>query len=424
MLKRMIIGLVVLAVALGSLGLMTAGAQDDTTAKAYLGVRIADSDDGVTVTAVEPGSPADEAGLRIGDVIEAVDDTAIESAEQLVEVIGGYAPGDTITLTISWRGDSREVTVTLAERPAAQPSPVPGLRDRARDRLHQNMPAVRGMLNLLGLELQISDEGIVVENIAEDSPLADSGLQEGDVITAINGEVVTDLGPWEIMKALRGTAEDQTLTLTVQRDGEEVTVEIDLSTLDLGPMPFGMGELDLGTLPGMVGRAYLGVSYQTINAALAESEDLPVDQGALVRDVAEDSPAATAELQVGDIITAINGEAVDEAHTLAERLYAYDPGDTVTLDVLRAGETLSIEVELGSRAGLRLGNLGSMMGNGRMGRDMMEWFFKNHPHLGEMFQMAPDGSMRFRFGPDWPDMFAPDAPAPETTTEPATGSAA
>jgi S1-C subfamily serine protease len=67
----------------------------------------------------------------------------------------------------------------------------------------------------------------------------------------------------------------------------------------------------------------------------------------LITEVVEGSPAAEAGLQVGDIVTAVDGDRVDFEHTLRDRLFAYEPGDTVTLDVLRDGETLQIQVTLG-----------------------------------------------------------------------------
>ncbi|GAB4337769.1 MAG: hypothetical protein Kow00117_19630 [Phototrophicales bacterium] len=71
-----------------------------------------------------------------------------------------------------------------------------------------------------------------------------------------------------------------------------------------------------------------------------------MDEGALITDVLPDSPAEAAGLMVGDIIQAVDGDVVDAERTLSDRLYAYEEGDTVTLDVLRDAETLQIEVTL------------------------------------------------------------------------------
>jgi membrane-associated protease RseP (regulator of RpoE activity) len=71
-----------------------------------------------------------------------------------------------------------------------------------------------------------------------------------------------------------------------------------------------------------------------------------VDEGARITEIVPDSPAAKAGLQVDDVVTAVNDEAVDEEHTLRDRMFAYEPGDTVTLAVTRSSETLSIDITL------------------------------------------------------------------------------
>jgi S1-C subfamily serine protease len=84
-----------------------------------------------------------------------------------------------------------------------------------------------------------------------------------------------------------------------------------------------------------------------IDAQVAESEGLDVTDGALVTEVVAGSPAESSGLLVGDIITAVSGDVVDFERTLSDRLYAYEAGDTVTLDILRDGETIQIDVTLG-----------------------------------------------------------------------------
>ena len=61
------------------------------------------------------------------------------------------------------------------------------------------------------------------------------------------------------------------------------------------------------------------------------------------------SPAEKAGLQVGDIITSVDGHRVDAGAGLDDVLSLYKPGDTLMLEVLRGGQTLSIQVTLGTR---------------------------------------------------------------------------
>jgi putative serine protease PepD len=90
---------------------------DGSVAHAYLGVSLPD-DGAAEVQEVVGGTPADDGGLRTGDVVTAVDGDAIESGDELREAIDAKRPGDKITLTITRGGDERTVEVTLGERPA------------------------------------------------------------------------------------------------------------------------------------------------------------------------------------------------------------------------------------------------------------------------------------------------------------------
>ncbi|HSK93728.1 MAG TPA: trypsin-like peptidase domain-containing protein [Candidatus Angelobacter sp.] len=100
-------------------------------------------------------------------------------------------------------------------------------------------------------------------------------------------------------------------------------------------------------------RPYIGVWYTPINPALAESEDLPVDYGAYIatssgqEPVLGGSPAEAAGLQAGDVIVAVNGEQLTAEADLQMSLLPYEPGDTITLRVLRGNSVREIELTLG-----------------------------------------------------------------------------
>jgi putative serine protease PepD len=85
---------------------------------AYLGVGIANGQDGVRLTQVRQGTPAAKAGLQSGDLVTAVGGRRVRSADQLGQAIDAKNPGDKVTLTYTRNGQSHTVTVTLAERPA------------------------------------------------------------------------------------------------------------------------------------------------------------------------------------------------------------------------------------------------------------------------------------------------------------------
>ena len=96
--------------------------------------------------------------------------------------------------------------------------------------------------------------------------------------------------------------------------------------------------------------AQLGVSLTTVNSQIAKRYDLAVDEGAYITAVHEGTGAAAAGLQEGDIVTAFDGQAVASASDLMLDVRTKNPGDVVKLTVNRAGETVEVEVTLGSDA--------------------------------------------------------------------------
>jgi serine protease Do len=105
-------------------------------------------------------------------------------------------------------------------------------------------------------------------------------------------------------------------------------------------------------------RPWIGIRFQPINLQVKQDLKLSVDSGALVTNsggtdpsIVADSPAAKAGVQDGDIIQAINGTKIDQEHPLDALLVQFAPGDTITLDVLRDGKVLKLNVTLGTRPG-------------------------------------------------------------------------
>jgi putative serine protease PepD len=85
---------------------------------AYLGVSIQTASNGVAIGTVRSGSPAERARLKAGDVVAAIDGTAVRSASALESLIAARQPGDHVTLTVRRNGSTRTIGVTLGARPS------------------------------------------------------------------------------------------------------------------------------------------------------------------------------------------------------------------------------------------------------------------------------------------------------------------
>ena len=103
--------------------------------------------------------------------------------------------------------------------------------------------------------------------------------------------------------------------------------------------------------PGTYEYPYLGLSSSSnLSLAAAQQLGLQSTNGALVASVVESGPSALAGLQEGDMITAINGQQVQNFDELIAYLFGNTgPGDVVTLEVIRSGETQLIDLTLGAR---------------------------------------------------------------------------
>ncbi len=97
-----------------------------------------------------------------------------------------------------------------------------------------------------------------------------------------------------------------------------------------------------------VKRPWLGATLQNVSKDIAENLGLERPTGALVVDVVEQGPAAAAGLKRGDVITAIDGQAVDDAESVGFRLGVKPLGGSARLTVLRSGRTLDLPLRLAS----------------------------------------------------------------------------
>jgi serine protease Do len=98
---------------------------------------------------------------------------------------------------------------------------------------------------------------------------------------------------------------------------------------------------------GRVERGWIGVNVQPVSDEIAESLGLKKTEGALVAEAQADAPAAKAGIVSGDVITAVNGNAVKDSRDLAKKVGTLAPGSSVKLAVLRKGEEKSVTVTLG-----------------------------------------------------------------------------
>ncbi|HYE74005.1 MAG TPA: PDZ domain-containing protein, partial [Blastocatellia bacterium] len=193
-------------------------------------------------------------------------------------------------------------------------------------------PAIASSLGFEG------KEGVIVGDLAENSPSAKAGLKSGDIITEFDGQQVTS--PKQLTGIVGDTPVGKSVVVKYVRDGRPQT-----TTVTLGERP-GRQEIaakeddEQGSA-----NAKLGVSVSDVTPQLASELKLKINSGAVVQQVQPDSPASEAGLKRGDVIHRINRTPVANAQELISAIRILKGGDVV-LQIERNGQLAFVTVSL------------------------------------------------------------------------------
>lgn len=195
-----------------------------------------ETENGVYVDEVVENSPADDAGLRSGDIILEFNGAKLKSADELIDLVADGEPGDEITLLINRNGRTVTEVATLGKWKRADDRRF-SARRLGRDRSYRLFETLTD--TYIGVSLETisgqllahfgADEGhgALIKEVAEDTPAEKAGLKAGDVIVKIAGEEIKSL--IDVQDAVSKADEGETVELTVLRDKREksfsVTVE-------------------------------------------------------------------------------------------------------------------------------------------------------------------------------------------------------
>ena len=213
----------------GWLGVMIQNVNEDIASSVGL-----DKAEGAIVAQVTPDSPAAKAGLRQGDVILAVNGEKVDRMRELPRIVADLKPGADAKLTVLRERSRRDVNVRIAKMPddpqmaAVQTSPGSG--DAASSETALGLKLARlddGTRKRFGIEDGV--EGVVIADVAADSPVAESGVSRGDVIVSVDQKAVSS--PSQVVSQVEAARKDKrrAVLLLINTNGQERFVALPLN---------------------------------------------------------------------------------------------------------------------------------------------------------------------------------------------------
>jgi Do/DeqQ family serine protease len=179
---------------------------------------------GAAVASLVKGGPAAEAGLKRGDVILQVDGQPVDDAAGVDFRLGVKPIGGVATLNVSRGGKSLMIPLKLSAAPETTPRAAVRLKSRSPlqgAEVENLSPAVLDELSLDAEALGVS-EGVIVADVAANSPAAEFGLQKGDVILGLNGAAIATTQDLVAATDARVRGWD----LTIARGGQTIRTRI------------------------------------------------------------------------------------------------------------------------------------------------------------------------------------------------------
>ncbi len=223
--------------------------------------------------------------------------------------------------------------------------------------------------------MNYNGKGVLINRVISDSPAADAGLEEGDVITAVGGRSVDS--PEELADLIQARKPDSRVMIRVVRDGRTRNLNVRLGSrpqdegndfrwyrmesgdehgkdqdrhLEGHVFRFNGDDIQIPdiNIPEVItsmGRGRLGVRVETLNEDLAKYFQAPDGRGVLILEVMSDTPAEKAGRKAGDVILEVGGEKVYDSGDLVRELRSHDEGP-VSLEIVRSGSSQTVEAEL------------------------------------------------------------------------------
>ncbi len=181
---------------------------------------------GALVAEVNPGSPADKAGIHRGDIIIEFNGHLIHEMNELPRLVAETGPGTKAALKVLRDGKEKTLTATITEMTEEEKQAQAGPSEGGAEESPLGL-MVQNLTPELAKRFRLRDtKGVVVVQVAPGSPSADAGLRPGDLLLEVNGEVVTS--PKEYLEAVKKLKKGAYSRFLIKRQARTLylTVEI------------------------------------------------------------------------------------------------------------------------------------------------------------------------------------------------------
>ena len=171
------------------------------------------SSEGVLISDVVKGSPAEKGGLLRGDIIQRIDGKEIENAHKLSQLVAGTVPGTLIKIDLLRNGKAETISLKLGTMPEE------GQKIASQQKESDWGMMVQELTPQLARQLSLKPgtTGVVISDITAGSPAAEAGLRSGDLITEVNRTAIKNLHDYQ--QALKQVIKGENLLLLVKRAG-------------------------------------------------------------------------------------------------------------------------------------------------------------------------------------------------------------
>lgn len=298
---------------------------------------------GVLIKKVGKDTPAEKQGLTAKDVLMEIDGDKIFTQGQFKKMLTNFEPDQKVKLKYFRDGKIKNMKFVLGEKE------IPQIKKKA------YMGVYLAELKDVFKEQKGYDNnyGIVISEVVEDSPAEKSGIKNEAILMELNGDKIYTVD--QLTKMMDNFEPGNHIEVLVFQDDQENKLDLILAEkAKISNSIFSGKNFDFSfEKPGNVfvyqytadNDKWIGIALKVVKETKGDESEITV----IIEEVIENSPAAQAGLQPGDLIIAFDGQKVDSQKMINAIIRKKEVGDLVDIEIKRDGSTLKLQLKIAER---------------------------------------------------------------------------